>query len=121
MQTKDRSRHIMGRWYITDFCESILWGWCYFEFLKGTWGKSQDNFVYFWVQLYVLSITFSSQVVLKVTELSESQEKLEIAWECGKVQVLFQMQWTGYVNVREMNVIFGCFEEFLLEWVNMRA
>ena len=37
-----------GKWYITDFCVSIVCGWCYFEFLKG---NSWDNFLDFQVHL----------------------------------------------------------------------
>ena len=62
---------------IRTFCGSIVRGWCYFDFLKGTLGKSQDNFVDVWDQLCVLSVIFCFQVILCVTELGESWPKLK--------------------------------------------
>ena len=63
-QTKVCSRHTMSRLYVTEFCESIVCGWCYFEFLKDISIESQDNILGFWVHLCVLSVIFSSQGVL---------------------------------------------------------
>ena len=55
-------------------------------------GKSLNTFLYFFtfllVQLCILSMIFSSQVILCVTELGKSWAKLTIARECSEVAMV---------------------------------
>ena len=79
IQTMDRSRHIISRLDITNFCGSIARSWRYLELLKGTLEKFQGTFVDFSIQFCVLSVILRSQKIFCVTELCESWAKVEFA------------------------------------------